>query len=419
MGTPTSVGRSFVIYACAFAVAGATPFLLLPLLTKHLSPQQFGVATAFLMLVSILGNIAGLSANGFVAVRYFKVQAPAFSRIVSNSIAAIGGSHLLAAVAVAVLFPWLSGMLGVPFSLAMLAVATAFLLNVNLIFLAIFQSAAQPLLYLRARVVQGTLELSLCAALMLWLVPDAGSRAWSYAVAIGASALIGLWYGRRRLGLAWAADSGSLRALAGFGVPMLPHVVAGSAVVYLDRLVVSSLLGVDSLGIYMVAMQLGMALVALIEPLNKALAPWLFAQLSKNDPAVRRLIVCRTYQLYAALAAVGTFVAVIAMLFFDELIGPRFNAARPLIPWMVAGFVLQGMYYSVVNYLFFAERTGRLSMVSATTAAVGCLVSFTLTLKFGLVGAAISFAVNNALLFMLVWRLAAWAVPMPWTLRRA
>lgn len=415
----TSVGRSVVIYACAFAVAGATPFVLLPILTKHLSPEQFGIATAFLMLVAILGNIAGLSANGFVSVRYFKLPETALSSIVSSSIGAIGVSHLLVAVAVAALFPWLSGVFGVPLSLSLLAVVTAFMVNLNLMFLALFQSSGQPLLYLRARMVQGILELLLCVALLFAVTQDAGARAYSYTAAIAGSAALGLAYGIRHMRLKPTVAREDLQALARFGLPMLPHIVAGSAVVYLDRLVVSSLLGAESLGIYMVGLQLGMALVALIEPLNKALAPWLFGQLAKDDSAVRRMIVQRTYQLYVALALAGLSVAGVALIFFDELIGPRFAAAKPLIPWMVAGFVLQGMYYSVVNYMFYAERTGRLSAVSATTAAVGCVVAYTLTSNFGLVGAAISFTINNGVLFLLVWRVAASAVPMPWLLRRA
>ena len=130
------------------------------------------------------------------------------------------------------------------------------------------------------------------------------------------------------------------------------------------------------------------------------------------------MIVRRTYQLYAGLAAIGLLVAGAAMMLFDSFIGAEFGAARTLVPWMVAGYVLQGMYYSVVNYLFYAERTGRLSVLSASTATVGCVVSYLLTSTFGLHGAGLSFVINNALLFLLVWYAAARAVPMPWRLWR-
>lgn len=168
----------------------------------------------------------------------------------------------------------------------------------------------------------------------------------------------------------------------------------------------------------MAAMQIGMVMIALVEPLNKALAPWLFRQLARNDEAVRRMIVRRTYGLFVALALVGVVLAAAAWLLFERLVGAAYAEARPLVPWMVAGFVLQGMYYAVVNYLFFAERTGRLSATSSTVAVVGVGVSTLLTSQWGLVGAAVSFTINNALLLLLVWAVAAASVPMPWRLRR-
>ncbi len=414
----TPVRRSVFIYACAFAVAGATPFFLLPILTTRLSPSQFGEVTSFLVLVALLANLAGLSAHGFVSVRFFKTTASQFRVLVSSAITTLGATHAIGTVAVALLFPVLADVLGLSLGYTLLAVLAALFLNLNLIFLAIFQSSGQPTRYLQARAVQGLFEFALCAGLIYLVAADAGARVYSYVLAIAASALLGLFYCTRSGQVGTSVERSAVKNLALFGVPMLPHIVAGTTITYMDRLVVSSLLGKESLGIYMVALQVGMGMIALIEPLNKALAPWLFEQLSKGPPEVRHMIVRRTYQLYLALSIVGVLVAGLAHVFFDSLIGEKFAAARALIPWMVAGFVLQGMYYSVVNYMFYAERTGRLSLVTGTTAAVGCAISYSLTAAFGLHGAAASFLVNNALMFLLVWAVAAKAVPMPWGLKR-
>lgn len=412
------LGRSVLIYACAFAVAGATPFLLLPLLTRLLTPAQFGEVTSFLILTTMLANLAGLSAHGFVAVRFFKLPGSDFARLVANALVAVAAAHAIAALLVLLLHPLLARVLDLPLDLSLLSVGAALCLSVNLVFLSIFQSSARPLHYLGARLTQGVIEFSLCVALLLLVAPDAGARVYSYVAAIAASAAFGLYWGRRlRHVEPPSAERGQFAGLLAFSLPMLPHIVAGTAIAYLDRVVVSSVLGAQSLGYYMVAMQIGMVMIALVEPLNKALAPWLFEQLSKDDAVLRALIVRRTYQLFAALVAVGVAVAALALAFFDDLIGAAYAPAKPLIAWMVAGFVAQGMYYAVVNYLFYAEKTGRLSVVSGTTAVLGCAVSYLLTVRWGLVGAGISFAINNAVLFLLVWRTAASAVPMPW--RRA
>lgn len=268
--------------------------------------------------------------------------------------------------------------------------------------------------YLQARLIQGGLELVLCIALVVWIMGEPMARTASYVLALAASALFGLWLCWRRGLYAPNFEFAQVRSLLVFGVPLLPHIVAGTTILYLDRLVVSSVLGSQGLGLYMVSMQIGMTMVALTEPLNKALAPWLFEQLSKNDDGVRRMIVRRTYQLFLVLVLIGLFVAVLANLLFDHLIDSRYEAAKVLVPWMVGGFVMQGLYTSVVNYLFYAERTGWLSMVSASTAAFGCGVSWIMVTHYGIQGAAMSFAFNSTLLFVMVWAVAARAVPMPW-----
>jgi O-antigen/teichoic acid export membrane protein len=410
--------RSILLYACAFAVVGVTPFLLLPILTTKLTPTQFGEVTSFLVFTALLANLAGLSAHGFVSVRFFKSTTTIFRTLVSSSIATLGATHLVALLIVGVLYPLLANILGLPQGYTLLAILAAFFLNLNLLFLSIFQSSGKPMLYFHARLVQGIFELVLCIGLIYQIAADESSRIYSYMVALAASALVGFYYCRRGGQVGSIVDGGSMRNLVFFGVPMLPHIVAGTAITYVDRLVVSSQLGTESLGIYMVAMQIGMGMIALIEPLNKALAPWLFERLSNGGLQVRHMIVRRTYQLYTALAIMGVLVASVANIFFDTLVGEKFSSARSLIPWMVAGYVLQGMYYSVVNYMFYAERTGRLSMVTGTTAAVGCAISYTLTSAFGLHGAAASFLLNNTLMFALVWVVAAKAVPMPWGLGR-
>ena len=413
------LGRSVLIYACAFAVAGATPFVLLPILTRLLSPTQFGEVTAFLMLTAIVANAAGLSVHGLVSVRYFKVEREELRRLASAALLLVLAAHAVVLVAVLVLHGPLARLFELSAGSSALAVVAALALSLNLVFLALFQSSDRPLHYLGARLIQGAVELGLCLALLWLFIPDAGARTLSYALALVASAAFGAAWAWRQGHLGPATLSRQrLRALLAFGAPMLPHVAAGTAITYLDRMVVSSLLGAQSLGLYMAAMQVGMVMIALVEPLNKALAPWLFRQLARDDEAVRRMIVRRTYGLFAALVLAGVLLATLAWMLFDRLVGTAYVAARPLVPWMVAGFVLQGMYYAVVNYLFFAERTGRLSASSGTTAVVGLGVSYLLTSHWGLLGAGMSFAINNALLLVLVWLVAAAAVPMPWRLRR-
>ncbi|MGE0581164.1 MAG: lipopolysaccharide biosynthesis protein [Steroidobacteraceae bacterium] len=406
-----------LLYGAAFAAAGLTPFILLPVLTKFLSPAEFGEATSFLILTAMIGNFAGLSAHGFVAVRYFKSTAGEFKGIVSSSLLCVGAAHLLVLLLVPMLFQELKRWFDLSPVLVLLAILAAVLVSLNQVFLAIHQSSGKPALYLRARLVQAALEIFICVGLVLTVAANSSSRVASYVVAMAACVLLGLRYCRRANYLGLAYNKRDAKALLSFAVPMVPHIMAGTAITYIDRVMVSSLLGVDTLGIYMVAMQIGMAMSVLIEPMNKALAPWLFEQLSKNDDRVNRAVVKSTYLFYAGLVTAGLIVIVVAQLLFDRVIGVQYAAAKPLVPLMVAGFVFQGMYYTVVNYIFYVERTGSLSAISTTTATLGSALSYLLISQFGMAGAGISFAFTNLVLFVLVWIVASRLVSMPWLLR--
>ena len=406
--------RSFLIYASSYLIVGATPFLLLPVLTKHLSPEQFGEVTSFLVLTGLLANLAGLSAHGFLASRYFKVEAQQLTGLVWTSLGVVTATHLGALGLVTATYPFIGDLLGIPLKYALLATGAAFVLNLNLIFLAIFQFSGRPWHYLGMRIAQGLAELAICLALLFLVAADASARVWSYTAAVAISAAGGLVYCARSGMVLPRWDRGAAKSLLRFGIPLLPHVAAGMAITYMDRLLVSSLLGTATLGIYMVAIQIGMGMVALIEPLNKSLAPWLFRHLASNQEAIRRMIVRRTYEMCAGLAVCGLVLALVADAFFDRFIGARFSAARGLVPWMIAGYVAQGMYYMVVNYLFYAERTATLAAITGTAAAMGCLISYALIATLGITGAGAAFLVNNVVLMLMVWLGASRIVPMPW-----
>ena len=133
---------------------------------------------------------------------------------------------------------------------------------------------------------------------------------------------------------------------------------------------------------------------------------------------MKTLIVKRTYQLFLSLCAMGIVIAVGAHFVFGRIIGAKYGAAQPLIPWIIGGYILQGMYYSVVNYRFYAERTGILAVITGSTATIGVAVSYAMVSAYGIRGAGYSFLFNNGLLFLFVWYAASRTVPMPWSLVR-
>lgn len=407
-------GRATVLYAIAFGMAGLTPFVLLPILTRALDPAEFGQASTWIILAGMLANIGGLTVHGLVSVRYFKVERAVLRRLMTTALVLVTLVHGAFLAWLAVGPDPAAGFTHLPKAFTIGATLVAVAICFNLVGLAVVQVSNRPGLYLASRVIQSAIEIVGCIALLRFLdaVPEA--RIYSYAAAVVVCAACGLAFLAAQGLLARSPDRESARDALRFGVPTVPHVVAGQLLSNLDRLMVSYLLGVDQLGVFMVASQLGMALSMVIEPLNRALAPWLFEQLARDDEKQKRQIVRATYALFAGLLALALVSAVAFMAVFGYIFPPDYAPAKAVIPAIAVGMAFQGMYYGVVNYAFYAEATGRLSIVSATTVSMASVWSYLLISRWGLFGAGISFMLTNLVLFLAVWRLSAKVLPMPW-----
>ncbi len=249
---------------------------------------------------------------------------------------------------------------------------------------------------------------------MLRYAPDATSRIFSYSAALAVSATVGLCVLHRWGLLASLPTLARAREILTFGLPMLPHIASGVIIMNVDRIFVTGFLGTEGLGIFMVAMQLGLALGLVTEPLNKAIAPWLFKKLSEGRESVKSEIVKNTYYIFLALLTVTLVASVIFYFFFENIFQLSYMPAKDLSFLIAIGVAFQGMYYCMVNYLFYAEATALLSRITLSVAGVAAANSYVLILQFGLAGAACAFAINNLLLFLAVWYIANRAVPMPW-----
>ncbi len=413
----SGVKRSVVIYACAFAVAGATPFLLLPVLTRHLSPAQFGEVTAFLMLSALLANVGALGTPGLMSVRVAKTSVSELKGLIGACVISVVAAHLLIAACLAFApAAWVAA-LPVSRSVAQLAVVASFATAATLIILVYFQSAERPMLYLLLRVVQGSGEILLCVLALQLIGADPSARTWTYTCALYLSLGCGLVVLVRSRSVSLKLEAGHFQLIWRVAIPLLPHIIAGTLLGYLDRFILSVTMGAEPLGVYMAAMQIAMMMLIVIEPLHRALAPWLFRQLASSNGMPPLDIVRRTYWLFASLALTALVIAAGGYFIASEVLDARYAAARGLVGWVVLGYLFNGMYYGIVGYIMFAERTAVLSTITIAIVALSTPITYLLTTTAGAKGAALAFAFNNLMLFLVTWRVAAKVHPMPWRLR--
>jgi len=219
---------------------------------------------------------------------------------------------------------------------------------------------------------------------------------------------------RRSGDLRPALSSDDARALLRFGVPLVPHALAGALLVSADRLAVSSALGAEALGVYGIAAQIGQVMNVLADAIVKAVTPWFYAQLKAPSARGRLRVVGMTLllgPLWLVVAVVGWgCFTVLGPLILDA----RYAAAIELSLWFLCGGAVASSALNIAGLFFFTSKTEWLSVATVTSALLAVGLSRTIVGHFGVAGGGAAFVLAQALQLGLSWGLSLRVFPMPW-----
>lgn len=265
------------------------------------------------------------------------------------------------------------------------------------------------------QVSKSLLNVGLSLALVVVFLKGSDGRIVGQAAAVAIFALLALWLLKRDNLLTltvWRPKY--IKEALKFGVPLIPHVGSMFLLTTVDRFVINSELGLAQAGIYMVAVQFGMALALVFDAVNKAYVPWLFERLKRDNEAEKQQIVRYTYAWYAFILAGAGLSFIVGPGLIVFVAGEQYTGAGEVIGWLVLGQVFQGMYLMVTNYIFYSKRTGLLSVASIFSGLVNFVLLVFLIKQYGIIGAAYAFALSMGLRFLLTWLVAQKRHAMPW-----
>ena len=98
------------------------------------------------------------------------------------------------------------------------------------------------------------------------------------------------------------------------------------------------------------------------------------------------------------------------------LVGPAFKASYVYILWIALGFAFTGMYFMVVNYIFYAEKTHYLAIASISMSLLNVFLNYIFIKLNGPIGAAQATTITSFCTFLLVWYLSSKVYNMPWNI---
>lgn len=401
------------VYAAANVLNRAFPFLLLPVLTRYLSPEEYGVYVMFQVVLFFLLPLIGLNSEAAVSREFFRLERPELERYVRNTQLMSGGiGAVLLVVALAAGGP-IGGFLSFPGAWLPVVVVVGMGESAKAVHLVLWRMQKRARAYAAFTVCQAAVRTAACILPLVLVTRRLDGLLWGHALSLTAFSLFSLVALRREGCLAWSWHGSHARDYLRYGVPLLPHRMSGWLQGMADRVLIAKLGDLAQLGIYSLGYSLG-GLVGLVQDaVNLAWVPFLYERLARADHRARLEIV-RFIGLYAiGMAAVAVAVTLMSSLVFP-LLGPRFAGARVFVVWIAFAYAVNGVYKMFVNFLFFAGRTAVISAITITTALLGFGIAYALIASRGVIGAGYAAVISQVLTCACVVVVARRAAPMPW-----
>ena len=399
--------RLWSVYGLTSILSRSIAFLLLPIYTRVLTPQEYGIrAMVALGLEMILLLVACGLKEGIN--RFYTGGDPSVrpDEAASTGILAHAGLIGLGVVAGLLASPWLAGPLLGDAALApflRLGLVAGFFMHV--------QEAA--FVYLRARQRARTVAMAslggLLALVVLNLVFIVGLRLgvagifYAEIIVFGLSGLFFTVRALREVGITIVPRV--VRAMVSFGAPLMFLPFTWLVVSRADALFLTHHGSLATVGIYALAVQCAQVLqFAVVSPFRNFWDPAQF-QVAR-DPA-GGVTFRRMFQWVTFTAVVAAFAcAVGAEDVIRVMAAPSFHAAAAVVPLVLAAYVLEATHVFFNTALLVRGRTALTALVAVATAAVNLGANAVLVPHFLAVGAATARVVAMAVMVTTTYLLA-------------
>jgi len=407
-----------IIFVLGDVLNKAIPFFLLPVLTRYLTPEGYGIISIITALISVLVVFTGINVPGAINVSYFKLSKENLEIYIGNAIIVANIATLIMFVLIYLFSPYIVEKLLIEREWLFVAAALAFsqlMTTINLI-LWVVEKKSKP--YALYQISQTLVTTAITLVLIIGFGFDWEGRILAISIGTVMFSMISVLFLLKRGYLSLRPSPVYLKELLKFGVPLIPHALSGWVRTGADRFILVFFLGSSSVGIYSAAYQIGLVVSILATAFHKVWNPYMLETLSSAPTKDSKIkIVKFTYLYFVSVVIFALIFSLSAKVFVPYVLGPQFFEASEYILYFSLAFAFQGMYFMISSYIFYAEKTHILAYVSTATAIIHLVLLYILVDVNGAVGAAQATLISFSLTFFMTWRLSNKVYPMPWSIR--
>jgi O-antigen/teichoic acid export membrane protein len=417
-----SIGKESTIYSISNILTRAIGFILIPVYTKYLSTDQYGIISIVASLISFVAIFYNFGMSSTWSRFYFdyKDHSKEQKVFLGNIILFVVCVGLFASIIFTffgknIFESFAPGVDFYPFIL--LGIWSSFFLNFFNIQLEIYRIRGMSWKYAGYSLTKfiGTVVLTVIAIAVYKF--GALGKVVSEFIVIFFTAIFALYKLASDIKINFQPQL--IKKAVLFAFPLFLHQISSLTYIIADKFFLANHNGLSDTGIYNLGFQFGSIMSLIVGSIQLSWYTFFMNTLKENKegarPVISRLI---TYYIMATL-----LIGMAIVFYSDEVIRvftrPEYYGAVKLIPVFVFGFFFQGLYYIEVTKLYYDKKSVKyLPIISLISAIANIVLNYFLVPVYGIMGAAFSSLFTMFILFVCTLFVGQKAYFVPYELKR-
>ena len=419
-----------VIYGMSTILARIINFLFVPIYTRLLTPESYGVVTEFMAYIAVLQVVLvlGLETGCF---RFANKEGVNPKSVYANAIVTVFGiSATFLALKLAFANPIASALGYEGYGACIRYIGGILALDsITAILFAKLRQESKALKFALIKTIKIITETAANLVLFLWFPKHVSSAQWllnfipetpdfSYVIfAIFISCVVcGLLFIPDFLRLSFRLDPKLLKQMLAYSIPLMIAALPGIVNDFLDRILfryfdTNAEAWRSSLGLYQAAVKLAVIMNLFIQMFRYAAEPFFFRRAKDKGSKELYASVQEYFTAFCGLVFLGVilYIDIIAL-----ILGPQFRSAVGIVPIMLLSYMILGMLFNVSMWYKLSGKTDMAVWITLSGLAVTAIVIILFMPEYSYWAAAFGHLASYIVMFAISSILGARYYPIPY-----
>lgn len=413
-----SLFKNTLIYALTDGISKSISFLLLPIVSYYLIPEELGVVANFDVLQNIIMLIAGQAIVNSLPYFYYKVSHREIALLVSNLLFIILIINIAFSLIILLFNSTVQEYLQLTFSLQILTIITVIsnlLIAMNMV---LFRLEEMPYQFAKLQLAQTGFNITLVILLVIMWHWGAKGKIYATVISTAIMAFVHLYLLIKRKYIILCWDTTSLKTLLKFGIPLLPHSLSFWIKSGTDKILLTTFCGLATNGIYSMAMSFGAIFSIFNTAFNNAYVPYLQKRIANITPETKdkeeKSFVTLTYKVAGCFSLLCIFTIGFCWIAINYLLSDKYKLSFEFIPWIMVSLTLTSFYTLFVIFVYSKKKTLGLGIITFTGSICQLLMTYFFIQLWGKDGIKYSLVLGALIIMLSVWIYSNKVYPLPW-----